>query len=108
MAIRDTSKRAAELSKKVKKPKTIKNKSSSKKGSTKSNKNKSSKKSTIKGKAKNNYFAESYRELKRVTWPSRKETWRLTIAVFLFSGVFTGVIMLADFIFRNIIERVIL
>jgi hypothetical protein len=30
-----------------------------------------------------NYFINSWREVRLVTWPTRKETWRLTMAVFI-------------------------
>lgn len=53
------------------------------------------------------YFADSAQELKYVTWPGRKETWKLVFAVFVFAltlGVFIAVL---DFglsrLFRNII-----
>jgi preprotein translocase SecE subunit len=40
-----------------------------------------------------NYFIDSWREVRLVTWPSRSETWRLTSAVFIFAIVFgaTGI-----------------
>ena len=34
------------------------------------------------------YFINSWREVRQVTWPGRKETWRLTLAVFIFAFVF--------------------
>ncbi len=34
------------------------------------------------------YFVESWRELKKVTWPGRRETTSLTLAVFAFAIVF--------------------
>ena len=54
------------------------------------------------------YFRDSYRELKKVVWPNRKETWRLFFAVVLFALVLTSIIMLADYFFNSLIERVIL
>ncbi len=53
------------------------------------------------------YFYDSYQELKKVTWPGRKETWKLVFAVFVFSLILGGFIALLDFglekLFRNII-----
>lgn len=51
------------------------------------------------------YFSESYAELKKVTWPTRKEAIRLTIAVFIFSTVFTVLIVVADYAFKFLAER---
>lgn len=53
----------------------------------------------------NKYFADSWSEMKRVTWPSRKETIRLTIGVLVFSVVITGLIFLLDYLFSSIVER---
>lgn len=53
------------------------------------------------------YFADSAQELRFVTWPGRKETWKLVFAVFVFAltlGIFIAVL---DYgitkAFRNII-----
>lgn len=42
------------------------------------------------------YFINSWREMKLVTWPGRKETWRLTGAVFVFAIVFGVAIYFVD------------
>jgi preprotein translocase SecE subunit len=56
-----------------------------------------------------NYFIESWRELKLVTWPSRKETWRLTLAVFIFAIIFgalvAGVDKILDILFKKVILK---
>ncbi len=54
------------------------------------------------------YLRASYRELKKVTWPNRKEAWRLTFAVLIFSAVFALIIALADYAFKNLVERIFL
>jgi len=54
------------------------------------------------------FFEESRRELKRVNWPSRQETTRYTLFVIGFSivvAIFLGVL---DFIFIQILERMVL
>lgn len=33
------------------------------------------------------FFRDSYLELRRVTWPDRQQTWRMTIIVIVFSAV---------------------
>jgi preprotein translocase SecE subunit len=43
------------------------------------------------------YFSEAYKELKRVTWPNRRETWRLMDAVFLFATIFGLLITVVDY-----------
>jgi preprotein translocase SecE subunit len=56
-----------------------------------------------------NYFINSWRELRQVTWPSRKETWRLTLAVFIFAVVFgalvSGVDKVLDLLFKKVILK---
>lgn len=53
------------------------------------------------------YFKESWQEIRMVTWPNRRETIRLTIAVFIFSAVFATIVASLDFVldkvFRNLI-----
>jgi preprotein translocase SecE subunit len=56
-----------------------------------------------------NYFVNSWREVRLVTWPSRKETWRLTMAVFIFAIVFgamvAGVDKVLDIIFKKVVLK---
>jgi preprotein translocase SecE subunit len=56
-----------------------------------------------------NYFVESWREVRQVTWPARRETWRLTTAVFIFAIVFgalvAGVDKILDAIFKNFVLK---
>jgi preprotein translocase subunit SecE len=54
------------------------------------------------------YFKESITELKKVTWPGRKEAWKLTLAVFIFSAFFALIIVIADFGFQKLAERLFL
>lgn len=54
------------------------------------------------------YFRESWTEIRKVTWPSRKETLKLTIAVILFTAVFTIFMSFADLGISNVVERVLL
>lgn len=55
------------------------------------------------------YFVNSWREVRQVTWPTRRETWRLTLAVFIFSIIFGlaayGVDSLLDFIFKRTVLK---
>lgn len=45
------------------------------------------------------YFGESFREIRRVTWPSRRESIKLMLAVMIFAGFFTVFTILADAFF---------
>ncbi len=54
------------------------------------------------------YFINSWRELKLVTWPTRKETWRLTAAVFIFAVVFGALVAVVDKGLDEIFKKVIL
>lgn len=55
------------------------------------------------------YFLNSWREVRQVTWPSRRETWRLTMAVFVFAIVFgalvAGVDKGLDAVFKNVVLK---
>ena len=55
------------------------------------------------------YFINSWKEVKLVTWPSRRETWRLTLAVFIFAIIFGliayGVDMVLDKIFKAFVLK---
>lgn len=55
------------------------------------------------------YFLNAWRELKLVTWPTRRETWRLTLAVFIFATVFgllvAGVDKILDYLFKHVILK---
>jgi len=106
MAIREESKRAKEVASKAKKPKKKAAKKPVK--SKKVNKPKKEVKET-KNPIVNlwRYMVASVKEIKRVTWPSRKEAWRLTFAVIAFSGLLTGLAVLVDYVFTNIVERII-
>src|SRR3989344_4326715 len=53
------------------------------------------------------YFVNSWRELKKVTWPNRKETWRLTAAVFIFAIVFGALIAVVDYGLDKIFKELV-
>lgn len=54
------------------------------------------------------YFKESWAELRQVTWPSRKETIKLTLAVFVFAVVFGVLIAITDYGLEKIFKRLLL
>lgn len=55
------------------------------------------------------YFVNAWREVRLVTWPGRRETWRLTSAVFIFAIVFgalvAGVDKVLDLLFKNLVLK---
>lgn len=55
-----------------------------------------------------NYFRSSWRELRQVTWPNRKETAKLTIAVFMFAIVFGAIIALVDLGLDKVFRKILL
>lgn len=54
------------------------------------------------------YFRNSWEELKGVTWPSRRETRQLTIAVFIFAIVFGIIITITDYGLDKIFKKVLI
>src|SRR5690242_705926 len=42
------------------------------------------------------YFVNSWYEVRQVAWPSRRETWRLTLAVFIFATIFGALVAGVD------------
>ena len=55
-----------------------------------------------------NYFKGAWVELRQVRWPDRKSTWRLTLAVILFSLIFALVIVGLDAVFSYLFKEVLL
>ncbi len=54
------------------------------------------------------YFANAFAELRQVTWPKGKETWRLVLAVFIFAISIGLFIALLDFGLEKVFREVIL
>ena len=54
------------------------------------------------------YFGAAYTELTKVSWPSRRQTLRLTFVVIIFSVVFAFGLGAVDYIFTTILQKVIL
>ncbi len=42
------------------------------------------------------YIANSWREIRQVRWPNRKATWKMVLAVFVYTAIFVAFIMLVD------------
>lgn len=54
------------------------------------------------------YFRNSWKELKLVVWPGRRETWRLTSAVLIFAVVFGVMIAIVDYGLDKVFKKIIL
>ncbi len=54
------------------------------------------------------YFINAWRELRQVQWPKRRETWRLTLAVFIFSVIFGALVAGVDKGLDEVFKKVIL
>ncbi|HSX53415.1 MAG TPA: preprotein translocase subunit SecE [Patescibacteria group bacterium] len=54
------------------------------------------------------YFRNSWKELKLVTWPNRKQTAQLTFAVFVFAAVFGILVTITDYGLDKIFKRILL
>jgi len=52
------------------------------------------------------FIREAWAELKLVTWPSKKEAARLTLAVLVFALAFSIFIQILDFIFNRIVKEI--
>ena len=54
------------------------------------------------------YFRNAWKELKNVTWPGRKETWRLVLAVFIFAIAMGVSIAVLDYGLEKVLREIIL
>lgn len=54
------------------------------------------------------YFREAWHELKLVQWPSRRETIKLSLAVFIFALVFGGLVWVVDYGLDNLFRKVLI
>jgi preprotein translocase SecE subunit len=54
------------------------------------------------------YVRNSWKELRQVTWPGRKESWQLTLAVIIFAILFGAAIALVDYGLDKVFKQVLL
>ena len=54
-----------------------------------------------------NYFKESWQELQKVQWPNREQTIQLSIAVIVFSAVFSIYSGALDYGYTQLLQRLI-
>lgn len=53
------------------------------------------------------YFAGSWHELRQVRWPSRRATWKSTLAVLLFTAFWTIVVLSVDLLFQTLLNTIL-
>jgi len=54
------------------------------------------------------YFAASRAELAKVSWPTRRQTAKLTLIVIAFSLVFAAILGILDLGFSTLLQKVII
>ena len=55
-----------------------------------------------------NFIKNSWKELRQVTWPTKKDAARLTFAVIIFSIFFAIFVQILDFLFSRLVKEIIL
>ncbi len=55
-----------------------------------------------------NFLKESRQELRKVNWPTREETMRYTLFVISFSIILAAFLGILDFVFLQILQRIVL
>jgi preprotein translocase SecE subunit len=53
------------------------------------------------------YVKLSWRELRQVRWPNRRQTWKMAISVVIYTAVFAAFIMLFDLLFTLLFNNVL-
>ena len=53
------------------------------------------------------YLKESWQELRQVRWPNRKTTWKLVIAILIYSALFIVLIVLLDSLFTMLFNLIL-
>ena len=54
------------------------------------------------------FLVKAWRELRQVTWPTKKEAVKLTFAVIIFSIAFAILVQALDFVFSKVVKEIIL
>ncbi|MBA2279078.1 preprotein translocase subunit SecE [Candidatus Saccharibacteria bacterium] len=53
------------------------------------------------------YFRNAYKEVRQVAWPSRRDTWKLTLAVLIFAVMFGTLAAGTDYVLDKVIRRIV-
>ncbi len=53
------------------------------------------------------YLRDSWRELRQVRWPNRKVTWKMVLAVFIYTALFVTLLVVLDILFDWIFSLIL-
>ena len=53
------------------------------------------------------YLRDSWRELRQVRWPNRKTTWKMVLAVLVYTVLFIGLLVVLDILFDWIFSLIL-
>ena len=53
------------------------------------------------------YLHDSWHELRQVRWPNRKATWKMVLAVVIYTAIFVAIIVLLDLLFTFIFNKIL-
>ncbi|MDO4753025.1 MAG: preprotein translocase subunit SecE [Candidatus Saccharibacteria bacterium] len=53
------------------------------------------------------YLRDSWREIRQVRWPNRKATWKMVLAVIIYTALFVAIISLLDIFFTWLFSLII-
>lgn len=53
------------------------------------------------------YLRNSWRELRQVRWPNRKVTWKMVLAVFVYTALFVSFLVVVDLLFDWIFNLIL-
>ena len=53
------------------------------------------------------YLRNSWRELRQVRWPNRKVTWKMVLAVFVYTALFVAFLVVVDLLFDWLFNLII-
>lgn len=53
------------------------------------------------------YLRDSWREIRQVRWPNRKTTWKMMLAVLVYTALFVAIISLLDILFSSLFNLIL-
>lgn len=53
------------------------------------------------------YLKNSWKELRQVHWPTRKATWKMVLAIFVYTFLFGGFLVILDILFDFIFSKLL-
>ena len=53
------------------------------------------------------YLRDSWHEIRQVRWPNRKTTWKMVLAVIVYTAIFAVILLLLDMLFTFIFNKIL-